>query len=197
MRQRCLNRKNRSHADYGGRGIKICDRWSSFENFREDMGLCPAQHVLDREYNDGDYTPANCRWVTKTVSTRNRRCTRRYFVNGELLTLAEWGDTIRMTGCALLGRLRLGWPVELALTTPKTYGRLSPEEVASRRRARVAPGNAVRDGRIIKPKSCQRSACGGRPVQAHHDDYENPLDVVWLCRECHRQANLLRLCAEV
>ena len=75
MIQRCINPKNQHYKDYGGRGIKICDRWRySFPSFLEDMGHKPFLRAeIDREENNGNYEPSNCRWTTHSVNSRNRR----------------------------------------------------------------------------------------------------------------------------
>ena len=75
MYTRCTNPKHASYKNYGGRGIKICDRWrNSFENFYEDMGKKPSnRYSLDRIDNDGDYEPGNCRWATFKTQIDNRR----------------------------------------------------------------------------------------------------------------------------
>lgn len=73
MRKRCNNKNYHAYHRYGGRGITICDRWDSFENFYEDMGNSPSNiHQLDRIDNDGDYKPLNCRWVTPKENANNR-----------------------------------------------------------------------------------------------------------------------------
>lgn len=75
MKQRCTNPSNHRFQAYGGRGIRICDRWlNSFEDFFVDMGPKPSpSHSIERLDNDGDYDPANCVWATKTAQARNRR----------------------------------------------------------------------------------------------------------------------------
>lgn len=78
-KKRCYNAKCKSYADYGGRGIMVCQRWrDSFANFLADMGERPSDaHSLDRYPNvNGNYEPSNCRWATKLQQARNTRATK-------------------------------------------------------------------------------------------------------------------------
>lgn len=75
--QRCNNSKNAAYLYYGGRGIKICERWDKFENFLEDMGERPVGLQIDRIDNDGNYEPGNCRWVTPAINIANRSNSRK------------------------------------------------------------------------------------------------------------------------
>lgn len=88
MRNRCNNPREPRYADYGGRGIGICERWSSYENFLADMGARPSpQHSLDRIDNEKGYGPDNCRWATTAQQRANQRPRKRIdqFTEEELM----------------------------------------------------------------------------------------------------------------
>lgn len=106
IRQRCGNPNDKKYALYGGRGIKLCSRWQTFEAFIGDMGPRPSTaHSIDRIDNNGDYGPDNCRWTTIDVQQANRRNTVYLTHNGARRTLKEWAD---ITGIALnLIRMRV------------------------------------------------------------------------------------------
>lgn len=78
MLTRCTNPKSTNYADYGGRGISVCERWQRFENFIADMGPCPVGWSIDRTNNAGNYEPLNCVWASAKTQANNRRKRRWY-----------------------------------------------------------------------------------------------------------------------
>lgn len=120
MIARCTIVNGRSYARYGGRGIRVCDRWlASFDNFRADMGECPgAQYTTERNDNDGHYELSNCRWATQAEQNRNTSRAHLLTFNGETLSLTEWGERLGISIRSLLSRLKRGWSVERTLTEP-------------------------------------------------------------------------------
>lgn len=122
MKQRCINKNGRGYKNYGGRGIKVCDRWlNSFENFLEDMGERPVKLTLDRIDNDGDYCKENCRWATRTTQNRNSRHCNKLTFNGETLTLREWSEKLDIKVCTLNYRVYVAkWDIKDVLTKKKS-----------------------------------------------------------------------------
>ena len=114
MLQRCTNKRHPAWHYYGGRGIKVCDRWrDSFAAFLADMGKAPDGLSLDRINNDGNYEPGNCRWATSKEQAANRR--HRTQVPGSLRQLARAAG---LSYHLVYFRVRSGWPKAEALSTP-------------------------------------------------------------------------------
>jgi len=119
MLERCENKRHDAYADYGGRGIKVCERWHLFADFYEDMGERPSGLTLDR-YPDknGNYEPSNCRWATWNEQARNRRGNVRIEFDGHSATLAEWSERTGLARHVLAYRIASAWPLDRAFTEP-------------------------------------------------------------------------------
>lgn len=113
---RCNNPNSSSYMFYGGRGIRCCDRWIKFENFFEDMGNRPSkEHSIERINLNGDYTPENCKWATKTEQSRNRRNNKFLTINGKTKILQDWLSDFGIKKGTYYARLKRGWSEQRAL----------------------------------------------------------------------------------
>ena len=119
IRQRCNNPKHLSYKDYGGRGIKLCERWNSFDMFKLDVGEKPAPHMqINRIDNNGNYEPGNVEWATPSQNSNNRRSSRLIEYKGKAMTLRAWCDELGLSYPLMKQRMVKKWDVEIAFTTP-------------------------------------------------------------------------------
>lgn len=120
MHTRCNNPNYEQWHNYGGRGISVCERWSSFEDFAADVGEPPAAHYsLDRINNERGYEPGNVRWATARQQSRNRRGLIAVEYDGRTMCLTEACEAVGLGLHTVYTRMfRHGWSAERALTTP-------------------------------------------------------------------------------
>lgn len=119
MLARCNNPKNKSFLNYGGRGITVCERWYSFENFLADMGDRPDKgYSLERKENDKGYYKDNCKWATPKEQSNNQRSNHLLTFMSKTQNVTQWAEEIGMNPNTLSARVHRGWPIELALTLP-------------------------------------------------------------------------------
>jgi hypothetical protein len=111
-KNRCFNQKAERFADYGGRGITMCQEWrKSFAAFLADMGERPEGLMLERINNDGDYEPGNCCWASPMAQARNKRNNRLIEHEGRLMTTVEAAERLGISPNKLRQRLYRGWTV--------------------------------------------------------------------------------------
>lgn len=119
MRARCNNKDHKAYKHYGGRGIKICNRWSKFDNFKSDMfpkwtkGL-----TLERKDVNGDYCPENCIWIPQRDQINNTRRTRKWEFKGALVTTRDLASMAGVSTHAMYCRLVRGVVPETAVSQP-------------------------------------------------------------------------------
>lgn len=121
MKSRCFNSSDESYANYGERGITVCDRWTnSFEAFYADMGPKPTpRHSIDRfPDNNGNYEPGNCRWATTVEQANNKRNNHILTIDGDSRTMAEWSQVSLVPSATIRTRLALGWSHRDAVMKP-------------------------------------------------------------------------------
>ncbi len=121
MKERCYYPHNNRYYKYGARGIKICKEWlndrQTFFNWALKNGYEDGL-TIDRIDVNGDYCPENCRWISREKQTKNRTTTFWIEYNGNRMCLADWARKIGINSCTLSARLKKGWSIEQALSTP-------------------------------------------------------------------------------
>lgn len=120
MIARCRDPKAISYPNYGGRGINVCSAWESepgdFIKWAEENGLCGSCDI-DRIDNDGDYSPGNCRVVSRTLNARNTRTNRFVVIDGRRITIAEAAEQAGLPYSRVRQRIvKLGWSPERAVS---------------------------------------------------------------------------------
>lgn len=140
MRRRCGKKDHKSFNYYGGRGIKVCERWSDFTNFLKDMGDVPPGMTLGRIDNDGNYSPKNCRWESMKQQANNRRNNNVIEYSGIKLNLQQWSEKTGLARDVIEHRISAGWSIGDALTRPPKIQKNSRPR-PSARSVRRAGGN--------------------------------------------------------
>lgn len=116
MVQRCTDPNHPHYADYGGRGITVCEEWKTFENFYADMGERPEGMWLEREDNDKGYSKSNCKWATPLEQGQNKRNNVKLTYNGKTQTLAAWSRETGLKYRTIHARLNAGKTAEEVLS---------------------------------------------------------------------------------
>lgn len=127
MKRRCLNRNDPAFPHYGGRGIKVCDRWMAYANFLADMGECPPGFSIERINVNGNYEPENCKWIPQSDQQNNRTDSQFLVFRGEKMTVSQFARLVGIKVELTVYRItRRGWTPERASHPPRAQSRKSP-----------------------------------------------------------------------
>jgi hypothetical protein len=123
MKARCSNPSSQYWHRYGGRGIKVCDRWKLFENFFADVGEPPTEsHSIGRINNDGDYEPSNVQWETAEQQNHNKVLNHKVTIDGVTKTLTQWAQENGLKPSTVMSRVAYGWNDIDAVSVPAKRG---------------------------------------------------------------------------
>jgi hypothetical protein len=157
LKSRCYTPGSDHYQNYGGRGIRVCERWlNSFSDFVSDLGAKPSPvHTLEREDNNGNYEPSNVVWATRKQQMRNTRRNKWLTYNDKTMVLEDWAKFIGISVTGLYGRIYKDyWSIEKALSTPL----LSRSEYARR-------GGLAVTSRLTKAQRHERAIKSARTLQ--------------------------------
>lgn len=203
MVSRCTVVTQADFKHYGGRGIKVCDRWAtSVEAFIEDMGDSFVEGLeIDRIDNDGNYCLDNCRWATRRQQVLNRRQMGTAFDThyltwgGETMCISEWADVTGINRATIGDRVtKLGWSTEKALTTP----------VRIRSSYLVIGGNKVALKELLYNKTNLHTRCASKKLSVHralatvlHNEVHIYANKCWDVAEPYKDTNSVEACRSV
>lgn len=154
MKQRCNNPKSPDFPRYGGKGVRVYQRWeNSFEEFLEDMGERPLKTSLDRIDSTGDYTPENCRWADNLIQGRNKSTTIELTIGEETKPLYEWCAEYNLNPTTLRTRYKRGDRGERLLRPRRSYPKSLP---AGRGELHCARGHKYSGANLVTKKDGSR-----------------------------------------
>ena len=161
--QRCTNPNSTHYQYYGGRGIKVCDSWLTFENFYADMGDPPSEDsTIDRINNDGNYCKENCCWRTPKEQARNRSSNVELTYNGKTQCIRAWEEELGFNSGTLWTRLyNYNWPIEKAMTEP--VKKINRELIEFNGKTQSLAQHARDVG--LKPKTVNERIRQGKPLE--------------------------------
>lgn len=164
MMRRCYVSSAFNYHLYGGRGIRVCERWHDVRNFCDDLeGLYSPELSIDRIDNDGDYMPGNVRFVGMKVQGSNRRNNHKLLVLGEDMTLTQASERFGVNITTIWRRLDQGWDEELAATAPAREYRMGTITVHGEE---LTQADAARKYNIDSGTLCARLKQGMSPEDA-------------------------------
>lgn len=139
MKRRCLSKTCQQYGRYGAIGIKVCERWLSFENFISDMGFRPSlKHSLDRYPNkNGNYEPGNCRWATPSEQCNNRKNNLFLTYKNQTKSMSQWAHEYKIHSCSIQQRLAKGMTISQILSKKVLEKIKSKTTVASLKLPRI------------------------------------------------------------
>ena len=199
MIQRCTNPNALAYKYYGGRGIRVCDEWMSYQQFYLDMGDPPKGMQLDRVDNNGNYSPDNCRWVSCKENQRNKRDNHVIKYRGEEKCLEEWAECTGQKANTIHTRIRRGWPIGEALG----YVRHEPKNKLSKEQKQSRQRECLNCGKVFYPrpqqiKNNQGKYCSNKcslehfPIVLHRKDHIKRPDLI-RTQEIMIKAGILKL----
>lgn len=170
MKSRCYNPNNRQYSDYGGRGIRVCDRWiNDYSTFEADMGSRPKGYSIDRIDNDGNYEPGNCRWADRRTQQRNQRRAVYVMVSGKRYRAIILAELAGVKTDTIIERAARGLPLEDVVLNGRHHFYDVEAMVAGRKAASAARMHCSK-GHEYTPENTHVRTDGARQCRQCHNE---------------------------